>query len=76
MSSMICNIYVYTFYRNLEHNGSFYDCLLDSMARVQSVDDKTVFVIVGDANAHHSEWFCDTPIIITIYLLESEIFTT
>ena len=25
------------------------------MARVQSVDDKAVFVIVGDANAHHSE---------------------
>ena len=26
------------------------------MARVQSVDDKAVFVFVGDANAHHSEW--------------------
>ena len=25
------------------------------MAWVQSVDDKAVFV--GDANAHHSEWF-------------------
>ena len=25
------------------------------MARVQSVDDKAVFVFVGDANAHHSE---------------------
>ena len=31
-------------------------CYLDSMVRVQSVDDKTVFVFVGDANAHHSEW--------------------
>ena len=28
-------------------------CLLDSMARVQSVD--AVFVFVGDTNAHHSE---------------------
>ena len=26
------------------------------MARVQSVDDKAVFVFVGDVNAHHSEW--------------------
>ena len=26
------------------------------MAGVQSVDDKTVFVFIGDANAHHSEW--------------------
>ena len=29
---------------------------LDSMARVQSVDDKAIFAFVGDANAHHSEW--------------------
>ena len=26
------------------------------MARLQSVDDKAVIVIVGDANAHRSEW--------------------
>ena len=26
------------------------------MAWAQSVDDKAVFVFVGDANAHHSEW--------------------
>ena len=26
------------------------------MARVQSVDDKAVFVFVGDANALHFEW--------------------
>ena len=30
--------------------------VLDSMARVQAVDDKAVFVFVSDANAHHSEW--------------------
>ena len=29
---------------------------LTIMARVQSVDDKAVFVFVCDANAHHSEW--------------------
>ena len=26
------------------------------MVQVQSVDDKAVFVFVGDVNAHHSEW--------------------
>ena len=46
----------YDFYRNPGHDGSLYDWLLDSMARVLSVDDKAVFVFVGDANAHHSEW--------------------
>ena len=30
--------------------------VLDSMAWAQSFDDKTVFVFVGDANAHHSVW--------------------
>ena len=32
-----------------------FDCLLVFMARVQSVDDKAVFVFVGDVNAHHTE---------------------
>ena len=27
------------------------------MAWLQSVDDKAVFVFVGDANANHYEWF-------------------
>ena len=52
----IKNFYVYSFYRNPGHDGSLYDCLLDSMAPVQSDDDKALFVFVGDANAHHSEW--------------------
>ena len=33
-----------------------YDCLLDSIARVQSFGNTVVFFFVGDANAHHSEW--------------------
>ena len=51
----IKNFYVYAFYHNPVHDGSFYDRLLDSMARVQSVHDKVVFVFVDDGNAHHSE---------------------
>ena len=44
--SWINNFYVYGFYHNPGHDGSLYNCLLDSMARVQSVDDKAVFVFV------------------------------
>ena len=47
--------YVYVLYWNPEHCGSHYYCPLDSMALVQSVDDKAVFIFVGDANSHHSE---------------------
>ena len=54
--SRISNFYVYDFYRNPGHNSSLYDCLLDSMAQVQSVDDKAVFVFVDDVNAHYSKW--------------------
>ena len=52
----INNFYVYALYRNAGHDGSLYDCLLHSMAPIQSVDDKGVFAFVDDANAHHSEW--------------------
>ena len=48
--------YVYAFFRNPGHDGSLYDCLLDSLAQVQSVDYKAVFIFVGDANAHCTEW--------------------
>ena len=43
----INNFYICTLYHNPGHDGSLNDCLLD---------DKAVFVIVGDANAHHSGW--------------------
>ena len=52
---MINNFYVYAFYRNQGHDGSLYDCLLDSMDQVQSVDDKARFVFLGDDIAHHSD---------------------
>ena len=53
----LCTIifYIYAFFCNPGHDGSLFDCLLDTMARVQSVDDKAVF-FVDDANAHDSEW--------------------
>ena len=54
--SRINNFCVYAFYRNPGHEGSLYDCILNSIARMQSVYNKAVFVFVIDANAHHSEW--------------------
>ena len=54
--SRINNFYVYAFYLNPGYDGSLYDCLFDSTAQVPPVDDKAVFVFVGDANAYHSKW--------------------
>ena len=48
-------MFVYAFYHSPGHDSSLYDCLLNSMTRVQSVNDKAVFVYVVDANAHHSK---------------------
>ena len=59
MFRVCCRInkfYVYSISRNPGYDGSLYYCVPDSMARIQSVDDTAVFVFVGDANAHHSEW--------------------
>ena len=53
--SSMNNFYVFAFYCMPGHDCSLYDCLLDSMARVQSVDE-AIFVFVGDANVHHSDW--------------------
>ena len=47
--------FVYAFYRYPRNDSLLYDCILNSMARVQSVDDKDVFVFVCDANIYHSE---------------------
>ena len=52
----LSDFYVCVFYRNPGHDGSLYDCLVESMARMQSVDDKAVFVFDCDANAHRCEW--------------------
>lgn len=36
--------------------NSVYDCLFSYMAVMQEEDRKAVFVVAGDANAHHTEW--------------------
>ena len=50
------NFYVFIVYRNPDLSDAFFDCLLTGMAKVQSVDRKASFLVVGDVNAHHEEW--------------------
>ena len=68
--SRIHNFYVYAFHHNPGQDGSQHDCLLESMALVQSADDRAVFVFIGDANAHHSEcgWSLLLPLISTVVM--------
>ena len=67
--SRINNFHVYAFYWNPGHDGSLYCCPLDSMAWVQSVDDKAVSVFVGDAITHHSEWLSQSLLLIDVGLM-------
>ena len=50
------NIYVFSVYRNPDLDDSIFDCLKESMARVQERDPKSCFIFVGDVNVHHREW--------------------
>ena len=52
------NFYVFSLYRKPDLNNSIYDCLLSSMAQIQSIDSKSSFIFAGDLNAHHREWLC------------------
>ena len=50
------NLYVFSCYRNTDLDDAIFDCLKESMARVQERDPKSCFVFVGDLNVHHREW--------------------
>ena len=54
--SRLVNFYIFGVYRNPNNDDSIYDCLLNAMASIQSVDRKASFLFVGDLNAHHVEW--------------------
>ena len=56
VSSKYNNHYIFSLYRNPDANNDLYDCLLTSMASIQSVDTKASFLFLGDLNAHHQEW--------------------
>ena len=49
------NLYVFSFYRNLDLDDRIFDCLLASMAAVQTDGIRASFLFVGDLNGHHQE---------------------
>ena len=50
------NFYIFSCYRNPDLDDAIFDCLRESMARIQQRDVKACFIIVGDLNVHHREW--------------------
>ena len=54
--SRVNNVYIFSIYRNPDLDDSIYDCLLSSIASIQSKDVKSSIIFVGDFNAHHREW--------------------
>ena len=50
------NLYVSSLYRNPDLDDRIFDCLLASMAAVQTEDIRASFLFVGDLNGRHQEW--------------------
>ena len=48
---------MYSPYRNPDLEDWIFDCLLASMAAVLAEDVRASFLIVGDLNGHHQEWW-------------------
>ena len=47
------NLYVFSLYRNPDLDDRIFDCLLASMAVVQTEDIRAYFLSVSDLNWHH-----------------------
>ena len=54
------NLYVFSLYRNPDLDNRIFDCLLASMAAVQTEDIRASFLFVVDLNGHHWEWLGST----------------
>ena len=50
------NYYLFGAYQNPSTDDRIFDCLLSSMALIQSEDSRTAFHFMGDFNCHHEEW--------------------
>ena len=50
------NFYLFSVYRSPSTDDKVFDCLLEAMAKIQSVDVKSCFQFVGDFNGHHVEY--------------------
>ena len=47
---------MFSLYRSPDLDDRIFDCLLASMAAVQTKDVRASFLFVGDLNDHHQEW--------------------
>ena len=54
------NLYVFSLYHNPDLDDWIFDCLLTSMAAMQTEDIHASFLFVGDLNAHDQEWLGST----------------
>ena len=54
------NLYEYSLYRNNDLDDRIFDCLLASIAAVQTEVVRASFLFVGDLNGHHREWLGST----------------
>ena len=54
------NHYVFSLYGNPDLDVRIFDCLLASLAAVQTVDIRTSFLFVGYLNGHQTEWLGST----------------
>ena len=53
-------LYVFSLYRNPYLDDTIFDCLLASMAAVQTKDILSSFLFVGDLNGDHQDWLGST----------------
>ena len=52
---------MFAVYRHSDLSDNIFFCLLTAIAKVQFVNRKASFLIIGDVNAHHEEWIkCST----------------
>ena len=53
-------LYVFSLYRNPDPDDRIFDCLLASVAAVQTEYIRASFLFVGDLNGHHKDWLGST----------------
>ena len=62
---MVCgvrqNLYVFSIYHNPDQDDRIFDCLLASMAAMQTADIRASFLFVGDLKSRHQEWLGSRP---------------
>ena len=54
------NLYVFSLYCNPDLDDQIFDCLLASIASVQTEDVRASFLFAGNLNGHHQEWLGST----------------